>query len=231
MQMIRSYSMNMDWINSFFDMHRELQLNSKDLYEFNNVSLIKYVEEGNTLLHPGSDCEYLPFMLDGNLKVHRTAENGREIILYHIENGESCILSALGILNDTDFPASAVIEKSGEILLVPARLVKRYIDTYPGWRKYIFSLYNDRFNVVLELIDEILFRKLDVRLARYLISSKNDENSILNKTHQNLADELGSSREVISRILKSFSDKGFISYQRNNIIISELKKIEKISQM
>ncbi|MDA3808891.1 MAG: Crp/Fnr family transcriptional regulator [Spirochaetaceae bacterium] len=221
----------MDKYDNFFILHNELKLTSGDLQEFKTISKIKKVQEGSVLLSPGADCEYLPFMLNGHLKVHRTAENGREIVLYHIEDGESCILSALGILNKTDFPASAVIEKSGDVILIPARLVKRYIDVYPGWRNYIFSLYNNRFNVVLELIDEVLFRKLDVRLARYLVNHKNESNNIQFKTHQDLADELGSSREVISRILKSFSGKDLISYERNNIFIRELKELKKICQL
>jgi len=170
-------------------------------------------------------------MMEGNIKVHRSAENGREIILYHIEDGESCILSALGILNETGFPASAVIEKSGNILLVPAGLVRKFVDTYPGWRQYIFSLYNERFNLVLELIDEVLFQKLDVRVARYLLNHSDKADTVLNKTHQDLAEELGSSREVISRILKGLSEKGFIEYTRNCITLQNRKELELISRM
>jgi len=221
----------MEWIDSFFSRNPALLLTERDQSAFRNRSVIRYLEAGRVLLYPGSDCEYLPFMLEGNIKVHRTGENGREIILYHIEDGESCILSALGILNETEFPASAVIEKSGNILLIPADLVRLYVDSYPGWRQYIFSLYNKRFNLVLELIDEVLFRKLDVRVARYLLNHADGKDTILNKTHQDLAEELGSSREVISRILKSLRDKGLIEYTRNCITLQNRKELEIISRM
>jgi CRP/FNR family transcriptional regulator, anaerobic regulatory protein len=221
----------MNQIEIFFENKEALRVNPKDLEQFRRESIVKSVIKGSMLLYPGADCEYLPFMLTGNIKVHRTAENGREIILYHINDGESCILSAMGILNNTAFPASAIIEQSGEVLLLPAQLVKKLINDYSGWRNYVFSLYNQRFVVVLELIDEILFRKLDIRLAKLLIIKKNSENKIFNMTHQALAEELGSSREVISRILKTFSSKKLISYQRNEILICDIEKLRKMSTL
>ena len=216
-------------LKDFFIKHTELKLNPEDLREFEAYSVIKYVEVGNTLLYPGAECNYLPFMITGNIKVHRTSENGREVVLYHIKNGDSCILSALGILNKTNFPASAVIEKSGEILLVPAKLIKKYIDNYKGWRGFIFSLYNQRLTLVLELIDGILFQKLDIRLARYLIKNMNNKMVVKSKTHKDLADELASSREVISRILRNFKDKNYICYQRSEITILNVEKLKKMS--
>ena len=218
-------------LNEFFIKNIELKLNPVDLKEFEASSIVKYVEIGNTLLYPGAECDYLPFMITGNMKINRTSENGREVVLYHIKNGDSCILSALGILNKTIFPASAVIEKSGDILLVPAKLIRKYIDNYKGWRDFIFSLYNQRFTLVLELIDGILFKKLDVRLARYLIENMDNKMMIYKKTHQDLADELASSREVISRILKNFKDRSYISYQRNEITILNVNKLKNLSLM
>lgn len=221
----------MDKIEIFFKDHDKLKIEPKDLEFFRKESILKSVKKGSMLLYPGADCDYLPFMLTGNIKVHRTAENGREIILYHINSGESCILSALGILNDTVFPVSAIIEQSGDVLLVPARLLKTLVDNYSGWRNYVFSLYNKRFIVVLELIDEILFRKLDIRLAKFLITNKDSKNKIFNMTHQSLAEELGSSREVISRILKTLSSKKLITYQRNEISICDIDSLKKMSEV
>lgn len=219
----------MDHIELFFAANRALLPDQRDLYDFRNAVIVKDVEAGLTILGPGDDCMYLPFVLNGDLKVHKTAENGREIVLYHLKKGESCILSALGILNRTAFPASAVSSGGCSILLVPDRLVRRYLDKYSGWRDYIYSLYNDRFHVVLELIDEILFRKIDVRLARFLISHADASGILKNHTHQSLAEELGSSREVISRVLKSLSERTIIAYQRNEIRILQRKALAEIS--
>lgn len=215
----------------FFTLNPTLEIDSRDLYDFDNYVIFKDVEPGTTLLGPGDACLYLPFVLQGDLKVHRTSENGREVVLYHLGEGESCILSALGILNDTSFPASAVTPSGGSIVLIPDRLVKYYIEQYPGWRNYIFSMYNSRFHLVLELIDEILFRKIDVRLARYLLNHCDDDGILDNFTHQKLAEELGSSREVISRVLKSLSERKVLTYQRNEIRILSEKELKKLGSL
>ena len=221
----------MDHINRFFSTNQSLNLDPGDLYDFRNSTIFKDTEPGVTILNPGDDCLYLPFVISGDLKVHKTAENGREIVLYHIKKDQSCILSALGILNNSVFPASAVSSGRTTVLLVPDRLVRRFIEKYPGWRNYIFTLYNDRFHGVLEIIDEILFRKIDVRLARFLINRVKDKDVLKNHTHQSLAEELGSSREVISRVMKSLSDREIIAYQRNEIRIRDRKALEKISSL
>jgi CRP/FNR family transcriptional regulator len=165
------------------------------------------------------------------VKVHRTAENGREIVLYHIREGESCILSALGIVNRTPFPAFAEVERKSEILLVPATTLENLIDRYPAWRRYIYAIYNDRFNTLLELVDEMLFRRIDIRLSRFLLEHADESGCILNLTHQQLALELGSSREVVSRVLKSLQVRGLVEYGRNRIEIIDRSALEKLADM
>ena len=213
-------------IDSFFASHPNLAVSDRDASVLKSTAVVQSVQAGTVLVPRGADCRYLPFVLQGSIKVHRTAENGREIILYHIEEGESCILSALGIVNHTPFPAQAEVEQTSEILLVSADFFGKLIDQYPEWRKFVYSIYSERLSTVLELVDEMLFRRIDVRLARFLLSKQTDR--ISNMTHQDLALELGSSREVISRVLKSMESKGVLNYGRNRIDIilrSELKKI------
>lgn len=224
--------MNVDSaIDSFFERNPHLAVSENDEAELKSTSVIQSVDAGTILVPRGANCRYLPFVLQGGIKVHRTAENGREIILYHIQEGESCILSALGIVNETPFPAQAEIEQTGEILLVAANVLKKLIDTYPEWRGFIYSIYNERLGAVLELVDEMLFRRIDIRLSRFLLERTKHAELITDMTHQDIALELGSSREVISRVLKSLQDKKLLSYSRNRIDITNREDLKKIAEL
>lgn len=218
-------------IDDFFSSHPTLVIAGKDLAAFKQSTIVQSVDSGSILVPPGAECRYLPFVLRGGVKVHRTAENGREIILYHIQEGESCILSALGIVNRTPFPALAEVECDSEIMLVPAGILEILIERYQAWRRYIFAIYNDRLNAVLELVDEMLFRRIDVRLSRFLLERADESGRVLNLTHQELALELGSSREVISRVLKSLQGRDMITYGRNRIDLTNRAELENLAHM
>ena len=139
----------------------------------------------------------------------------REVTLYAVSPGSSCVLSAAGILKDSSFPATAVTEADTRILLLPKTKVKSLYEKYPGWRDFILSLYTDRVSAVIHLVEEVLFRRLDDRLLNYIRTGA--ENGILKTTHQKIAEELGSTREVISRLLKDFDNRGMINQTRGTI--------------
>jgi CRP/FNR family transcriptional regulator len=218
-------------IDSFFRSHPDLAVAGGDLAEFRSAAAVKSFTAGSVLVSRGAECRYLPFVLRGSVKVHRIAENGREIILYHIREGESCILSALGIVNRTPFPALAEIETGGDILLVTATILEKLIDRYPAWRRYVFSMYNERLGDVLELVDEMLFRKIDVRLARLILERADESGCVRDMTHHDLAIELGSSREVVSRVLKSLEDRGMLDYSRNRIEVIDVTRLKNIAEL
>ena len=173
-----------------------------------------YSQRANPL--PGGDkCEYLPLVISGSLRIYKSAENGREVTLYSVSPGSSCVLSAAGILKDSSFPAIAVTEADTRVLLVSRAKVKSLYEKYPGWRDFILSLYTDRVSSVIHLVEEVLFRRLDDRLLNFL--REKSDHGILKMTHQKIAEELGSTREVISRLLKDFEIRGIISLNRGII--------------
>jgi len=178
--------------------------------------IVKDVPKGRTLCREGDACDYLPLVISGNLRVFKAAENGREVTLYTVESGSSCVLSAAGILKGTPFPTQTMAETETRILLVPGRTVGAFYDRYKGWRNFILSLYTDRVSSVIHLVEEVLFRRLDDRLLE-LLRDKADGKGIVRITHQKIAEELGSTREVISRLLKELENRDILQQRRGEI--------------
>jgi CRP/FNR family transcriptional regulator len=180
--------------------------------------------DGEVLARDGSGCEYLPFVITGTLRIFKASETGRELTLYRIERGESCVLSATCILNGGAFPAIARAEGATEVLLAPARLLVGLADDNPAWRRYLFGLYSRRLDEVLSLVEEVAFHHVDVRVAAFLLRSA--EEGVVSRTHGEIADELGTSREVVTRILKDLEADGLIATSRGRIAVLRADLLE-----
>ena len=191
--------------------------------------LVKTLDAGSTLYHEGDASAYLPLIVAGELAVTKVAETGREITLYRVGVGQSCILSMLGILNHATFPATAEVSAAGDVVLVPAERVRELVDRYPTWRQFVFSLYHSRLTSLITLVEEVVFQKLDVRLAALLLRQTTPEVSALAWTHQQIAIELGSSREVVSRVLKEWQGRGVLGLSRGEVSVSDRDALEKIA--
>ena len=154
------------------------------------------------------------------MKVIRTEEDGREILLYYIKAGESCIMSLLGGLHNETSKVKAEVEDNAEILFLPDEKVSIFIKEYPQWLNYIFRLYHKRFEELLEVVNAIAFKKVDERMLDLL--HKKVEligNKTLNITHEQLANELGTARVVVSRLLKQLEEIGKVKLGRNKITL------------
>ncbi|MBB6480659.1 Crp/Fnr family transcriptional regulator [Spirochaeta isovalerica] len=213
-------------VTTYLARHSQLTVSPVDYEILEKTARLVDLDERDVLLSHGEPCLYLPFVLQGSIKVTKSSENAREIVLYYIREEGSCILSALGILNGTAYPANALCENKARILLVPSAVVKDFVNRYEGWRNFIFQLYNSRFHQLLEFIDEILFTNLDTRLVRFLLSATGGDSSV-RKTHQQIAEELGSSREVISRLLKDMEKADLLKLGRGNILVTNEQKLKK----
>jgi CRP/FNR family transcriptional regulator len=168
----------------------------------------------------GDRCPGIPFFLEGEVRVYKTGSSGREITLYEIFPGETCILNAACILGNRHYPADAVALKDGAMLYLPEKIFQGLIADHPEMRTFIFSLFSLRYHEIIELIEEVTFGKMDVRLEDYLIEKA--ENNELETTHQVIANDLGTSREVVSRLLKDFERRGNIALSRNRIQLLQL---------
>jgi CRP/FNR family transcriptional regulator len=178
-------------------------------------SIRRTLTDGQVLAREGAECEYLPFVLKGTLRIYKSSEAGKELTLYRIERGESCVLSATCILNGGSFPAIARAEGDTEVLLTPAKLLVGLADENAAWRRYLFGLYSKRLEDVLTLVEEVAFHHVDRRIAAYLL--RNGAGGVVSRTHGEIADELGTSREVVTRILKDLEADGLISTSRGRI--------------
>jgi len=174
---------------------------------------------GTHLYWEGDSCSGIAFLLTGSIRVYKCGESGREITLYEIGPGETCILNASCILGNNAYPANAVTISAGELILIPAHEFRRLLGSYEVMRDFVFSLLSERLGEVMELVNEVAFRRMDERLMEYLIEKTGD--GLLTATHQKIASDLGTSREVVSRLLKDFERQGRVLLGRNEIRLLE----------
>jgi CRP/FNR family transcriptional regulator len=189
----------------------------KKLYEH---SIIKNFSSGDTILNENANIRAIPIVASGSVRVMRTDDEGKEILLYYIKAGESCIMSFLGGLHHETSKVKAVVEEDAEILFLPMEKVRLFIKEYPEWLDYIFRLYHKRFEELLEVVNAVAFKKVDERLLNSLKrKSELLQSRTLNVTHEQLANELGTARAVVSRLLKQMEEEGLVKLGRNKITL------------
>lgn len=182
--------------------------------------VVKTFAEGDVILNENAYIKVIPIVTHGSIKVMRTEEDGHEILLYYIQPGESCIMSFLGGMHHETSKIKAVAEEDTEILLIPIDKVSELIKEFPEWLDYIFRLYHKRFEELLQIVNSIAFKKIDERLLDLLKKKKELTGSTtISITHEQLANELGTARVVVSRLLKQMEKGGLVSLGRNNIIL------------
>lgn len=183
-------------------------------------SIQKNYEAGSIILNKHSYIRSIPIVMAGSLKVVRTEEDGKEILLYYIKAGESCIMSFLGGLHNETSNVKAEVEEAAEILFLPIEKVSLFIKEYPQFLDYIFRLYHKRFEELLEIINAIAFKKVDERLLA-LLQKKAELTQLktVQITHEQLANELGTARVVVSRLLKQLEESKVVKLGRNKITL------------
>jgi len=177
-----------------------------------------HLNAGDELLRENSYIRSIPVLNTGLIGVYRTDEDGKEILLYYIKPGESCIMSFLAGIHQDTSKVKAIAEEDSEIMLIPIEKVSSWVRKYPEWSDYIFKLYHHRFEELLNVVNAIAFQKMDERILNHLKKkSQLSRSNELNITHQQLADELGSTREVVSRLLKQLEKNRLVILSRNKI--------------
>jgi CRP/FNR family transcriptional regulator, anaerobic regulatory protein len=180
----------------------------------------KHFKQDDIILNESSHIKAIPIVVKGSLRVMRTEEDGREILLYYIKAGESCIMSFLGGIHHETSKVKAVAEEDVEVLFLPVDKVTVLLKEFPEWLDYIFKLYHKRFEELLEVVNAVAFKKIDERLLDFLHKKAEVTNSkTLSVTHEQLANELGTARVVVSRLLKQLEINGTLKLGRNKIII------------
>ena len=202
----------------------------KDIDEFYNACLYQKIPKNKIISVEGDACNYFSFLLKGVIKVFKVSTSGREITLYRIDEGGSCILTASCILSGTSFPALAITEEDVEVLSIPANLFKGYISKYPVWQEYVFNMISERLAEVIAIVEEIAFKQVDIRVAEKLNEYITTEKNPIEITHQELANEIGTSREVVSRILKDFEARGVVQISRGSLKVIDIAKLKALQK-
>lgn len=178
----------------------------------------KRFQEGDVILGENAYIKAIPIVTSGSIRVMRTDEDGREILLYYIRIGESCIMSFLGGIHNDTSKVKAIAEEDSEVLFIPVDKIILLIKQYPEWLDYIFRLYHQRFEELLEVVNAVAFKKLDERLLDFIKTKCTlTKSHTLYITHEQLAGELGTARVVVSRLLKQMEDQGLVILGRNKI--------------
>lgn len=193
------------------------------LHEINESGIYKEVAAGEKLIEIGDYVKSMPLLLEGAIKILREDKEGDELLLYFIERGDTCAMTLSCCLGNTKSGIRAVAEKDTTLILIPIEKMEEWTAKYKSWRNFVFDSYQSRLNEMLETIDTIAFMNMDERLMRYLQDkAKINQNELLNVTHHEIAQDLHTSRVVISRILKKLENEGKIKLQRNSILVKEL---------
>lgn len=188
------------------------------------------VPAGTTVFRVGDPCRNYLLVLEGCVRVQQVAPNGREIVLYRVREGESCILTTSCLMGDTHYVAEGVTETEVRAMGIPAAHFQHALERSPGFRRFVFDGYGRRIAALMRLIEELVFGKVDVRLAKRLLTLAADGRRI-ELTHQALAAELGSAREVISRQLKEFERRGWIALARGEIRLLDREALQHLAAM
>jgi CRP/FNR family transcriptional regulator len=192
------------------------QANARLIREFQQAAFLAKIRKGQDVFVEGDQVDSIALLTSGVVRVYKIGETGREITLYRFGNGQSCILTANAILSQKTFPAIATVEEDAEAVMIPAEIFRDWVVRYDLWQEFVFDLLSQRLSTVMEIVEEVAFRRMDARVASLLLDRVRVQNPI-RITHQEIASELGSSREVISRLLEDFSERGFIRSSRGEI--------------
>ena len=183
------------------------------------------VPAGTSLFGEGSPCRQFPLVLEGSIRVAKSSE-GRELQLYRVTPGESCVLTGGCLVGGRDYPATGVVDKDARLVVLPKPVFDRLLATHGPFRQYVFALFAERLTDLMALVEAVAFHKLDRRLAAALLG----RGRVVALTHQQLADELGSVREIVTRVLRGFADQGWVQSSRGAIEVLDAAALRRVAE-
>ncbi len=192
-----------------------------------NAQIVK-LDHDRFVFHAGDLCRAFLILLDGEVRVQLTSESGREVTLYRIAPGGSCILTTSCLLSDEQYPAEAIAESDVEALAIPVASFQAALESSQWFRRFVFDGFSSRLTSVIRKFEQIAFTAIDARLAGVLLEL--DKKGVDKITHQDIAVELGTAREVVSRHLKRFESEGWVRLGRGQVSLVDRQRIEALSR-
>ncbi|WP_082911030.1 Crp/Fnr family transcriptional regulator [Magnetospirillum moscoviense] len=220
-----SGSMDGDIVASF---PQFAKLDSDSTRLLRDSARVAAIPAGTVLFQDGAECSSYVLVMDGSIRVQKVAENGREIVLYRVESGQSCVLTTNCLIAREDYAAEGIAETDVRALVLPAATFRTLLGHSEAFRDFVFSAYAARIGDLLMLIEEVAFGRVDVRLAAWLRQHA-DSGGHARATHQEIAVELGTAREVVSRQLKEFERRGWVCLHRGRVEIRDAKGLSSLS--
>ena len=185
--------------------------------------ILKEVAEGELIMDIGNYIKMMPLLVEGSIRIIREDEEGNELLMYYLAAGETCAMSLTCCLQDQQSDIRAIAEEDCTLIIIPVRFMDQWMNKYKCWKEFVMNTYQIRFKELLLTIDSIAFMNMDERLLKYLKDKTESTGSTnINTTHQDIAYELNSSREVISRLLKKLESKGVVKLSRNKVEVLSL---------
>lgn len=193
------------------------------LQEINSVGTYRDIPEGLKLIEIGDYIKSMPLLISGAVKILREDKDGDELVLYFIEQGDTCAMTLSCCLGDSKSEIRAIAETNARLMMIPVQKMEEWLGKYKSWRQFVLQSYQNRMTELLEAIDTIAFLKMDERLFKYLKDKAMvNHNDIIHVTHQEIASDMHTSRVVVSRLLKALEIDGRIELHRNNIKVIDL---------
>jgi len=205
-------------LNSFKETLISLGLEPGLIEEISQQGKAKTLKAEELLISPGAAANAMPMVISGTLRIMREDEEGNEVFLYYLEGGDACAMSISCCLSNQTSQFKAIAESNSELWMVPMALVDTWMAKYGSFRKFVIDSYQNRFDELMQTIDSIAFMNMDERLMKFLLDKKQSSGSfVIEKTHEQIAQELSTSRVVISRLLKKLEKEDKVELYRNRI--------------
>lgn len=222
-------SSDMEWLAEF----PALQDISDDVWQMDAGKAVRMqVRPGTVLFRDGDACQGYVLVVSGSIRVQKMDPQGHEIVLYRVEEGQSCMLTTTCLLGSRSYPAEGIAESEVDLVMLPLKTFEHALAGSEGFRHFAMNNIGERICDLMLLLEDVAFGRMDVRLARLLLKNIDVDAGkaglTLIRTHRELAVELGTAREVISRLLKSFERKGLVELSRNQITLCDLKPLQKL---
>ena len=194
-------------------------LNDKARQSLFEAGQIVDLPQGQMLLQPNQQCQYIPLVLSGQLRVFKLSANGREMTLFRTGPGETCLMSIACRIRDEDFPAQAQVEEQATLFMLPQSVYHDILDQSPEWKDYLIITLYDHLTETMETLEAVAFDRTDRRLSAWLLEHSGNGKTRISTTHEAIAVELGTVREVVSRLLGEFKGHGAVALGRGRIDI------------
>jgi len=215
-----------EWLTNF----PELNENSDKAWSIASAKAMRMqVKQGSVLFRDGDACNGYVLVVSGSIRVQKIDPQGHEIVLYRVEEGQSCMLTTTCLLGKQHYPAEGVVEADVDLVLLPLDVFDSALAQSPLFREFVMANIGHRISDLMLLLEDVAFGRKDVRLAAFLLKNASKNGDLLEFTHRQMAVELGTAREVVSRLIKDFERKGLVMLGRNKITVLQLDAIRDIA--